>query len=98
MDLSERQYAPGWRPEPGDQIVGEIIAVDTIDGRNGRYQCITLRTEDGDLAVHAFHKVLAAELDRLRPKVGDTLGVAYYGKEERGERSYHKWRAAVEPR
>lgn len=44
--------------------------------------------------MHAFHEVLANELARVAPKVGDTIGIVYRGKDP--ERGYHRYRVRGE--
>lgn len=87
----DRDYAEAWRPSPGDKLVGVVVDISARDGSFGRYPIVTVRTAEGEeLAIHAFHEVLAGELARIAPKVGDEIGVKYQGKHERG---YHKYRA-----
>jgi hypothetical protein len=73
--------------------VSDLSEREGFDG--SPYPIVTIRAENGDeLAVHAFHTVLANELARIRPKVGDELGIRYGGR-VRGENSrssYHSYR------
>ena len=87
----DTQFAPAWRPEPGDKLVGTVTELTERDGAYGPYPIITLRQEDGEeFAVHAFHGVLQSELARVAPKHGDTLGIKYSGKDQ--EKGYHRYR------
>jgi hypothetical protein len=71
----------GWRPEPGDQVLGTVIGVDTREGDYGPYPYIEVEANDGSyIGVHGFHTVLKNELARIEPQVGDTLGIKYFGK------------------
>ena len=92
--LEERldtQFAPAWRPSPGEKIVGTVTELSERDGAYGPYPIVTLRREDGEeLAVHAFHEVLQSELARIAPKHGDSVGIKYEGKDD--ERGYHRYR------
>lgn len=90
LDDLDREYAPAWKPEPGEKIAGIVTEISEREGTFGRYPIVTLRTEDGEFAVHAFHEVLQNELARLAPKPGDMLGIKYAGKDE--ERGYHRYR------
>jgi hypothetical protein len=91
QDALDKDYAESWRAQPGDKIVGEVIDLSERTGAYGRYPIVTLRTEEGDeRALHAFHEVLANELARIAPKVGDTIGVRYDGKD--ADKGYHKYR------
>jgi hypothetical protein len=56
---------------------------------------VTIETEDGsEHAFHAFHSVAQNELARVRPCVGDRLGVKYLGKVSgaNARSSYHGYR------
>jgi hypothetical protein len=55
---------------------------------------VTIRSDDGEFAVHCFHEVLANELARIAPKVGDRIGIKYSGKDRDG--GYHRYRARGE--
>jgi hypothetical protein len=90
-DQLDAKFAEAWRREDSPKIVGEVTALSEREGTYGRYPIVTLRTEQGERAIHAFHEVLANELARIAPKVGDKIGVKYMGKHE--ERGYHQYRA-----
>jgi hypothetical protein len=64
-----RPTAPGWRPEPGDVLIGEVAGLDERPGFAGEvYPIVTVHCEDGSyVAVHAFHTVLRGELERQAP-------------------------------
>jgi len=86
----DREFAPAWKPQPGDKLVGIVTELSTRDGEYGTYPIVTVRSEKGELAAHCFHEVLANELARVAPKVGDHLGIKYAGKHP--ERGYHMYR------
>lgn len=80
MDLS---YAQGWKPEPGDVLVGEVTDISVGQSLyGGAYPIITVQPEDGGepVAIHGFHTGLKARFLELKPKVGERLGVKYDGK------------------
>lgn len=93
-DLAEQldaDYAEGWKPGTGDKLVGIVVDVSEREGNFGSYPIVTVRTAAGEeLAVHAFHEVLANELARIAPKPGDEIGLKYLGKHP--ERGYHRYR------
>jgi len=85
------QFAPAWRPEPGDKLVGNVTELSERDGAFGVYPIVTVRQSNGEeLAIHAFHDVLQNELARIAPKHGDEIGVKYEGKD--ADRGYHRYR------
>jgi hypothetical protein len=90
QDQLDAEFAPAWRPAPGEKVVGTVVALDTRDGAFGRYPIVTLNTGGEEVALHAFHEVLANELARLAPKIGDELGVKYLGQHT--EKGYHQYR------
>jgi len=70
-----------WRPQPGDAVAGTIVAMSDFDGQYGTYPTVTLDTGGPELVmIHAFHAVLKGELARLKPVLGDTLGIKFLGK------------------
>lgn len=104
IDPLDREYAAGWRPQSGEKVRGKLVDLSSRERDEafggGRYPILTLelaesaRTKDGSVddfvAVHALHEVLERELARIRPKLGDELGVLYQGKHP--ERGYHRYR------
>ncbi len=90
-DSLDKNFAPAWRPNPGDKLIGRVIELREREGQYGRYPIVTVRTAAGDeLAVHAFHEVLSTELAQVAPAVGDEIGIKYLGKHP--ERDYHQYR------
>jgi hypothetical protein len=99
-DLDERldaEFAPAWRPEAGEKLVGQIVVISERTGGFGRYPIVTLRQDDGsDLAIHAFHSVLSSRLAEVQPKPGERLGVKYEGKVEGAKQPYHSYKVAID--
>jgi hypothetical protein len=107
--LAERldESADAWRPEPGDKLIGTVVGFDqrTSSYDDTPYPVVTVDIEDGstekrqpiapgtEKAWHAYHTVPRNELSKLRPQVGERLGVAYYGK---GPKSYERYRVIVD--
>lgn len=81
-DRLNDEQAPGWRPDPGEQLVGTIVEISSAHGDYGEYPLIVVEKADGtgDVAVHAFHTVLKSELAAKRPNEGDVIGIKYLGK------------------
>jgi hypothetical protein len=94
-DQLDREYAQAWRPAPGDKLVGEITDLSVFDAGYGDYPVVTVRTDDGtERSFHALHEVAQSELARVRPAVGDRIGVRYDGKH--ADRGYHRYRVRSE--
>jgi hypothetical protein len=96
-DMADRlgMFPEAWKPKEGDQLIGTITELGDRDGGFGDYPVITVITEAGDeYAVHGFHTVLKSELGKLRPTVGDQIGIAYHGKDE--AKGYERYRVIVD--
>jgi hypothetical protein len=86
----------GWRPDPGDKIVGTIVDIDERESNygSGVYPVVVVADDDGnEVAVHAFHTVLKKEIARQRPTVGDQIAIKYHGIRE--GQNYEFYRVVV---
>lgn len=94
----DADFAPAWRPEPGEKIVGEVVAISEREGSFGRYPIVTLRgPRGGERAIHAFHTVLRDKLAESAPAIGERLGVKYEGKVQgNGREGYHAYKVIVD--
>lgn len=80
-----------WMPEPGEMLVGRIVKIGVRSSRFGDYPALTVRQADGsELVFHGFRTVALNELKRLKPHVGDDIGVVYQGQ-GKGQ-DYHGYR------
>lgn len=104
MSRLEEQLRPpaaAWRPEPGDRLIGEIVDLDTRTSRynDEPYPVVTVRDEatGSDVAFHAFHTVARRDLEALQPRVGQRIGIAYFGeKQSRDGDPYHSYTIRVD--
>jgi hypothetical protein len=93
----DRDFAPAWRPEPGDKLIGRVVELGERTTEYGTYPIVTVQTDEGErFAAHAIHTVLASQLAGKRPKVGERIGIVYRGKVKGDEREYHSYRVEVE--
>lgn len=78
-----RQEVEGWRPEPNDEVFGQVVSISEREGDYDPYPYIEIDDEDSGkiIGVHAFHTVLKNEIAAKKPQVGDTLGIVYLGKQ-----------------
>lgn len=92
--------AEGWRPEPGDRLIGVVTDISAGHSDYGAdYPIVTLELADGsEVAVHAFHTVLRNEIAAKSPQVGDRLGVKYHGERvsKNGSTSFEHYVVAIE--
>lgn len=94
---------PGWKPEPGDKVVGTVVNLETGgEGSTfGSYPLLTLELDStGELLmVHAFHSVLRRELARKSVGMGDRVGIKYLGSRDGGEfGKFESYRVVVQAR
>lgn len=78
-EQTDNGFPEAWVPEAGAVLKGTVVEVSTGDGGYGPYPIVTISTEDGERAVHAFHTVLRNELAKRAPKAGDELTITYRG-------------------
>lgn len=90
----------GWKPEPGDKLLGTVLTVSTSDaGGFGAYPLLEIVSDDGEgIALHCFHAVLKTAVERWNPQPGERIGVKYVGKlEGRGAfEGYEDYRMVVQ--
>ena len=82
--LLDKGLAKGWLPQPGDKVGGVLI--DRYDGTSdyGEYPILEIEQSNGEvIAVHGFHRVLRSQIERKDPRLGDKVGVHYYGLHDR---------------
>lgn len=94
-------YAEGWRPNPGDVIVGVVTDISMGHNEWGSYPIVTVKPDDGEaVAIHAFHTSLMNQFTELQPRQGETIGVAFKGKQRTkdGKREVAVYRVKVKGR
>lgn len=97
--ISDRldRNSEAWKPVPGDKLIGRITEIGENTTEFGTYAVISVENADGEFSFHAFHTVAMRELERLRPAVGDEIGIAYRGKEMgKSGNEYQSYRIVVE--
>jgi hypothetical protein len=93
--LAERldSFPEGWRPKPGDKLIGLVTDVDSRESEyhDEQYPIVVVEAEEGstqdgemippgtELAWHAFHTMARREVGKQRPGIGDHIGIAYHG-------------------
>jgi hypothetical protein len=88
-------YPEGWKPKPGSVVKGPVTEVTTYSGGNfGAYPIVTIKTEAGEVAAHAFHTALRNQLAELNVQPGDEVAILYQGKKQKrdGSGSYESYR------
>jgi hypothetical protein len=94
IDRLLESFPEGWRPSPGDKLIGIVIGLQTRAGDYGDYPIVIVRTDEGeDFAFHAFHTVARGELEKLQLREGDRIGIAYHGPHP--QRRYERYRIVL---
>jgi hypothetical protein len=87
-------FPEGWRPSPGDKLIGVVIGLETRVAEYGEYPIVSVRTDGGqDFAFHAYHTVARRELEKLQPQLGDRIGIAYHGPHP--TKGYERYRIII---
>jgi hypothetical protein len=73
-------FPEGWRPKKDEVIRGTIVGIDMGGSKWGDYPIFTMKTDDGPVAIHAFHTVLFNALERVHADLGMKLAIKYLGK------------------
>ena len=97
MPITEQdlEFPEAWRPKVGEYLIGKVVSLDEREGGYGSYPIVTVQRGNGmRLAFHAFHTVARGELARLRPKIGDEIGIKYHGKD--AERGYERYTMRID--
>lgn len=76
-------YADAWMPKDDEVIEGKVASIDTGASAYGPYPIVTVEREDGSkAAVHCFHQAIRGQLARIKPKVGDPIGIKYLSRKK----------------
>jgi len=89
-------YAPSWRPDEGDVLVGVVQEFTVGSTSWGDVNVCTLLDEETDeqIAVWLSSTVLLSEFTKLDVKPGDRVGIRYDGKHP--EKRYHRYVVRVD--
>lgn len=110
MGLRDRMDAPAaeaWRPAepkefPGhpNPLVGEIVEVDEGEGDYGPYPILYIKEDNGnEWRWHVYGGVAQGRIIKLKPAVGDEIGVRYLGEEDSKNfkgKKYKNWKIVLD--
>ena len=89
-----------WQPSmAGDEIIGTFVRVSVGHTAFGPSPIVVLTDEDGvEKSVWLLHTVLRNQMNRLRPALGELVGIRYLGKREPvgGGSEYDDYRVVVD--
>lgn len=69
-----------WKPEPGDKLVGQVVALNDRHSDYGDdYPVLTVQNADGIYVFHAFHTVARNGILDAQLQPGDQVGIKYKG-------------------
>lgn len=79
--IEERLKVRDWDPNPGDQLIGEIVELSERETKFGPYPLLVVRDDDATLhSVHCLRGGLLWPVVRERPSVGTRVGIRYDGQ------------------
>ncbi len=61
----------------GDTIIGTVVRYTSGTTQYGEADVVVLRTQDGDRSVWLLSTVLRSQFGKLRPQVGERMGIRY---------------------
>ena len=96
-ELDEGKDLPeGWRPEPGDKIVGRLVRFAVSKTAYGPRRIAVLEREpDGaPRAVWLLHGSLKAQFRKLTPQAGDRVGIKRLPDSEDGQ--YKRYKVVID--
>jgi len=95
LDHAE-DYAQAWRfDQDGPVIVGHVESFGAFDAGWGEYPIVTLRLADGTKrSVHCQREVLSHELAKVRPRIGERVGIKWLGVPD--GKKYHRYIVKVD--
>ena len=101
IDDLDRNFAPAWRPDAGDTLIGKVVGISARDGGFGEYPIVVVRpgqTAETELAFHAIHTVAQNELASKKPQIGEMIAIKYVGKRESasGKAKYHGYKVVID--
>lgn len=90
-----------WNPTEPDGIEGTVTAVSSEEGKysDEPIPVVVIKTANGaEFTVKGYRSVLRNEINRVKPKVGGTFAVKYFGRKQKkdGSGEYHHYRAAYQ--
>ena len=83
-DRLESGLPAAWRPDQDDPvlIVGEVVDIQVGTSDYAPYPLLVIRQDGGEeKAIHGFHTVLKNELVRLKPQIGERMGIKFLGEQ-----------------
>lgn len=87
-------------PDHPNPLVGKIVEIDEGDGDYGPYPILYIEDEAGnEWRWHVFGGVAQGRIIKLRPAVGDNIGVRFLGtvpSKTKGYKPYANWKIVLE--
>jgi hypothetical protein len=90
---------PAWKPEAGDFLIGTVMNKFDATGEYGTHVALIVSQHETDqeFTVYCSPTVLAKQIDRANPMVGDAIAIKYLGtqKNPKNDREYKNFQAKV---
>jgi hypothetical protein len=89
------EYAPSWKLEEGAIAVGKIISYNQAQTAYGEaWVCVMEEESSGPLSVWLTSTVLIDQFKKLKPRVGERIGIKCLGKHR--EKKYWRFLTKVD--
>ena len=90
---------PAWKPEEGDYLMGTVMNKFEATGEYGTSQALIVSEHGTDVeyTVYCSPTVLAKQIERAAPVIGDAIAIKYLGtqKNPKNDREYKNFQTKV---
>jgi hypothetical protein len=89
----DEEDIPIWKPTPGDELTGVVVAMKLLDSKYGNkqpypYLEIERKADRKRFGWHAAQVVAKSQLKQVRAQVGDELTIRYKGEHRNGYKDF----------
>ncbi len=97
LEAWDEEYAETWRPRVGQRLVGTVRRYTEVGTEYGDTWVATIATEDGEeWSVWLSQTVLKGAFVKLRPKVGERVGIKRLEDRKGGRGAYKNYAVVVD--
>lgn len=89
---------PAWKPQPGEYVIGEVVAIRDVDTDLGKSRVVELVNEDnGELVAVFMTTMLQERFQDYGIVPGERIALKYHGRKQNAKgREYHHWTVLVD--
>ena len=90
LERFDGTYPKSWKPKIGDIITGTIVRYTSGTTDFGEYPIVVIEEEDSHelRSVWLMHLVLREQFKKLRPKIGERVGIKRLPDSDKGYKRY----------